>query len=174
MYLEVPFAGDPNNDEALVAVVRANPQARIELSSDGKIIASPLTGSAVASKELEAAIQLHAWARVAGGKAYGASAGFRLPDTSVLGPDAAWISPERLPSLRFEDTDATFWHVCPDVVIEVMSQWDTWPRLMRKISLFVKNGATYAVALDCERRQAYELGNVPPGLQLDFDAIYDA
>ena len=123
---------------------------------------------------MEAAIQLVGWARERGGKAYGAAAGFRLPDKSVLGPDASWISAERLSALSEEQTGRAFWRVCPEVVIEVMSEWDRWPDLMRKLKLYVQNGATYAVAVDPERRRIYELGAVPAGLKIDFEAIFDA
>jgi Uma2 family endonuclease len=171
---EIPFFGDIEDDAALISIVRANPSWRVELSRDGKILVSPLTGTANASKEMESALQLVAWARTVGGKAYGAAAGFRLPDKSVLGPDASWISADRLASLSEEAKDRAFWRVCPEVVIEVLSEWDRWPDLMRKLKRYVENGATYAVAVDCDRRRTFTIGTPPVGLVLDFEAIFDA
>ncbi len=119
-------------------------------------------------------MQLVAWARERGGKVYGAAAGFRLPDKSVLGPDASWISAERLAVLTEEETDRAFWRICPEVVVEVMSEWDRWSDLMRKLKRYIENGASYAVAVDPERRRVYERGTAPAGLVLDYEAIFDA
>jgi Uma2 family endonuclease len=170
----IPFLADIEDDGALIDIVRENPSWRVELSHEGRILVSPLTGTASASKEMEAAMQLVAWARERGGKAYGAAAGFRLPDKSVLGPDASWISAERLAALSVEQTGRAFWRVSPEVVIEVMSEWDRWPDLMRKLKRYIENGVSYAVAVDPERRRTYELGTAPTGLSLDFEAIFDA
>jgi Uma2 family endonuclease len=171
---QIPFPADIEDDEALVEIVRANPSWRVELSHEGRILVSPLTGTASASKEMEAAMQLVAWARERGGKVYGAAAGFRLPDKSVLGPDASWISAERLAVLTEEETDRAFWRICPEVVVEVMSEWDRWSDLMRKLKRYIENGASYAVAVDPERRRVYERGTAPAGLVLDYEAIFDA
>jgi len=134
MFAEIPYLGDPADDEALVALVRANPLCRLELSSDGNVLVSPLSGTATAKKEAMAYRQLLDYAGRVGGDAHIASAGFRLADDSVLGPDAAWISPERLACLSPEDTASAFWRVCPDVVSEIMSDNDSRPYLMRKIT----------------------------------------
>jgi Uma2 family endonuclease len=170
----IPNRLDLDDDAAIVALVAANPEWRLEFSSDGHILVSPLTGTATGSKELEPGVQLALFARSAGGKAFGAAAGFRLADTSLLGPDASWISSERLAALSPVDTEPAFWHVCPDVVVEVMSEWDTWKALTEKIDRFERNGACYAVAVDPELRRIYERGTPPAGLEFDFEAIFDA
>jgi Uma2 family endonuclease len=174
MPVAIPTNIDVDDDAAIIAVQTANPQWRLELSGDGHVLASPLTGTGTAANELEPAVQLALFARRAGGKAFGAAAGFRLADRSLLGPDASWISPERLAALTPEDTEPAFWHVCPDVVVEVKSEWDTWSELTDKIDLFFRLGAVYAVAVDPDARRAYERGTAPAGLTLDFEAIYDA
>jgi Uma2 family endonuclease len=174
MQAEIPSSVDVNDDQAVFALIRANPLWRLEFSCDGNVLASPLVRPGTSRKEHEAAVQLFAWERDAGGQAFGASAGFRLRDGSLFGPDAAWISAERLASLPPEATDAAFWYVCPDVVVEVMSEWDDWRPLQAKIDRYIINGATYALAIDPERRRVYECGTPPGGLQLDFDRIFDA
>ena len=174
MFAKIPFSGDASDDRALLELQHANPLCRLEYSSDGTILVSPLSGTATAKKEAMAYRELLRFAERVGGDAHIASAGFRLPDGSVLGPDAAWISPERLSALASSEKEDAFWHVCPDVVIEVFSENDTWSELVRKIRRFVANGATYAVAVDPRGRHVYEIGTPPLGLTLDFEAIFDA
>ena len=171
MAIMIPTSVSVFDDAAVLALQRSNPAWRLELSADGVVIASPLTGTATGPKEGEAFLQLAAWSRAAGGKAFPASTGFRLPDKSVRGPDAAWISTERLSRLEASAKRSAFWSVCPDVVIEIMSEWDTWAELRDKIDLYARNGASYAVAVDCGIPNRYERGVAPPGLQLDFAAI---
>lgn len=64
--------------------------------------------------------------------------------------------------------------MCPDVVVEVMSEWDAWGALTEKIDRFERNGARYAVAVDPKEPRIYERGTSPSGLSLDFEAIFDA
>jgi hypothetical protein len=45
---------------------------------------------------------------------------------------------------------------------------------MRKLKRYIENGASYAVAVDPERRRVYERGTAPAGLVLDYEAIFDA
>jgi Uma2 family endonuclease len=174
MQAQIPSRVDVHDDQAVFALIRANPNWRLEFSREGDVLISPLVSPGITCKELEAAVQLLAWERHAGGRAFGASAGFRLRDGSLLGPDAAWISAERLASLPPEATKPAFWYVCPDVVVEVMSIWDDWQPLQAKIDRYITNGATYAVAIDHERRRVHECGRPAAGLQLDFERIFDA
>jgi Uma2 family endonuclease len=174
MQAQIPSRVDVNDDRAVFALIRANPNWRLEFSRDGDVLVSPLVSPGITRKEFEAAVQLFAWERQAGGQAFGASAGFRLRDGSLFGPNAAWISAERLASLPPEATEPAFWYVCPDVVVEVMSMWDEWGPLQAKIDRYMTNGATYAVAIDHERRCIYECGAPPAGLQFDFERIFDA
>jgi Uma2 family endonuclease len=169
----VPHAFDPDDDAAIGAVVRDNPDWRIEVSAEGSILVSPLTGTECSGRELEAAMQLAQYARHAGGKAFGPTAGFRLPDNSVLGPDGSWLSDDHIASLSDEEKERSFWRCCPDVVVEVMSDWDLWSSLQRKVDRYIANGALYAVAINPESRDVYERGTPPAGLKIDFERIFD-
>ena len=57
------------------------------------------------------------------GLAFDSSAGFTLPDRSVLSPDASWVSNAKWNKLSDEDKDK-FAPVCPEFVIEVRSKTD--------------------------------------------------
>lgn len=146
MALVIKSIPDLHDDDALARLSRAESQWHFELDADGSLIVSP-TFSEGGARELEAGLQLYGFAKRVGGKAFGSSAGFRLPDNSVRSPDAAWMSSERIASLTPEER-TKFWRTCPDVVIEILSDTDVWDELLRKLDLYERNGARYAVGID--------------------------
>jgi Uma2 family endonuclease len=174
MQAAIPNQIDTADDAALIELVRQNPTWKIEVSRDGTILISPLTGTNTGPKKFEAEMQLAAFARTVGGRVFSSSSGFRLPDTSLVGPDAAWISAERLEALTPAAKRSAFWNVCPEVAIEVASEWDTWRVLCAKIETYIANGARYAVAIDPERRRVFERGVRSQRLDFDFEKIFDA
>ena len=61
--------------------------------------------------------------------------------------------------------------VIPDVVIEIVSEYDSYAAQRRKTERYVRQGAVYGVVIDPERRKVEEFGARPEGLVLDFDRI---
>jgi Uma2 family endonuclease len=163
----------PVSDEELVRLSSRNPGWRFERDDDGTTIVSP-NYSEGGAKSGEAYGQLRDFARSgAGGRAFDASAGFTLASGAVRSPDASWLSPERIAQTP-PHRRVRFWRVCPDVVVEVASPTDAWADVCAKIDMYVREGATYAIALDPETRRIYERGIPPRGLALDAAAILDA
>ena len=155
------------SDEDLMRMSEDNPGWRFERADDGALLVSPNATSGGAQSG-EALVQLYAFAKVAGGKAYDASAGFKTPGGGVVCPDAAWVTAERVAMYR---DHKGFWPIVPDVAIEVASPSDSWAALKRKIDRYVRDGATYAIAIDPESRDVYEGGKCPENLDLDIEAI---
>jgi len=174
MHAAIPNLIDSGDERALIELVRHNPTWKIEISREGTILMSPLTGTDTGPKGFEAGMQLAQFARTAGGRVFSSSSGFRLPDKSLRGPDAAWISAQKLAALTPQDKSTAFWRVCPEVAIEVMSEWDSWQVLCEKVEAYIANGARYAVAIDSAKRRVFACGTLPDGLSLDFDRIFDA
>lgn len=96
-----------------------------------------------------------------------------MKDGSVLSPDAAWISAAKLAGLPRE-ARRKYWPIAPDIVVEIRSETDSWPRLQEKLRAYVANGTEYALAIDPYRRDTFELGTRPAGLHFDVDAIAGA
>jgi len=161
------------SDEELVRLGELNPGWSFERDDDGTTTMSP-TNTAGGSRSAEALGQLRDWARSgAGGTVYDASTGFTMSTGAVRCPDASWISPERLAALA-PKARTGFWRICPDVVVEVASESDIWGDLTRKIDMYAREGARYAIAIDPISRRIYERGEAPPRLIFDVDAIANA
>lgn len=144
---------------------RAYPDVPAELLPDGSIeLTSPQT---LASNESEFLVgtTLGNWYLSNGriGKAYGANAGFTLPDGSVRSPDCAWVSPERLAGLSAADYDS-FARLVPDFVVEVLSTSDSLKKGRRKMSkTWMANGVRLAWLIAPSRQLAlvYRASDTP-------------
>lgn len=161
----------PLDDDELLRFSAENPGWHIEREPDGSLSVSP-TSYRNSIRAAEAVRQLFAWGSERG---YAASAdgGITLPDKAVRAPDASWISFERWYALT-EQQREKFPKVLPDVVIEIVSYYDSYAAQRRKTQRYVEQGALYGVVIDPKTRQVEEFGQCPPGLVLDFDRIIDA
>ena len=105
-------------------VCAENREAVLELDADGRLIAMTPTGSETGSRNGELFFQLKLYAKLAGGwKAFDSSTGFRLPDDSVLSPDASLVRLDRWFALTPEQRRG-FAPLCPDLVVELASPSD--------------------------------------------------
>lgn len=161
------------NDADLIRVSKSHPGYRFEREADGAIFVSP-TSTNDGARSAEALVQLAAYAKRYGGKAFDSSTGFAVgPGQTIRSPDASWVSAERIASLEPHQRTG-FWPISPDVAIEVRSRTDDIEELVAKTRAYLERGTRYAVALDPQSREAHEFGQRPDGLILDFDAIFDA
>jgi Uma2 family endonuclease len=122
-----------------------NREAVLELAADGSLIVMTPTGSETGARNSRLEMRLLLWADHQGGwKVFGSSTGFRLPDNSVLSPDASLVRLDRWQSLTPEQRRG-FAPLCPDLVVELASPSDEGPRgltaLRRKMTAYQANGA---------------------------------
>ena len=187
--------------EQFTLVCEANPDAVLELAADGQLITMTPTGGETGRRNTRLLTRLQSWADLQGGwEVFDSSTGFRLPDDSVLSPDACVVKQERWQALSPEQR-RTFPPLCPDLVIELASASDSGPRgsvaLRRKMALYQANGAQLGWLLFPEQR-AVEIwparpeagvatapqrlenalrldgGTVLPGLVLELEEIWAA
>jgi Uma2 family endonuclease len=172
----------------------------LELTADGRMIVMTPTGSETSGRNSRLVMRLLLWAdRQGGWKVFDSSGGFRLPDGSVLSPDASMVSLERWRALSAEQRRG-FAPLCPDLVVELASPGDEGPRavtaLRRKMANYQANGARLGWLLLPQER-AVEIwpaaeggepgeprrlegatkldgGTVLPGLRLDLAELWDA
>ncbi|MEI6030890.1 MAG: Uma2 family endonuclease [Synechococcaceae cyanobacterium ELA739] len=186
--------------EQFVLLCAANPEAVLELDAQGHLINMTPTGGDTGSRNSRLLMRLLLWAdRTGGWKVFDSSTGFRLPDGSVLSPDASLVSLERWQALSPEQRRG-FPPLCPDLVVELASPSDEGPTgvsaLRRKMAGYQTNGAQLGWLL-LPQEQVVEVwpgrqssdgplpepqrlegvseldgGMVLPGLRLDLEEIW--
>jgi Uma2 family endonuclease len=122
-----------------------NREAVLELAADGRVIAMTPTGSETSGRNSELLFQLQRFAKASGSwKVFESSGGFRLPDGSVVSPDASLVRLDRWQALSAEER-RHFAPLCPDLVVELASPSDEGPRgfaaLRQKMAAYQRNGA---------------------------------
>ena len=132
----------PLTDEELFSFCLENDNVRIERTKDGVIQVHPPTALATGGGNVEILRQLSNWWHGhRQGRVSDSNTGFRLPDSSMLSPDASYLSPAKLKGLTKADINQGFVHRCPGFVIELLSKSDSPPELHAKIELWLENGA---------------------------------
>ena len=131
--------------EQFALVCEANPEAVLELTATGLVIAMTPTGGETSRRNTRLLFRLQAWAERRGGwEVFDSSGGFRLADGSVLSPDAAVVRLERWQALTPEQRRG-FPPLCPDLVVELGSPSDEAASgseaLRRKMAAYLTNGA---------------------------------
>ena len=152
-WVTVRVPGDP--DKAFATICRNNPNARVERWSNGTITIMPPAGNESSHRNVDLISQLAIWAkRDRRGKVFDSNTVFRLPDTSLLGPDAAWISHGKIASFSQEEREK-FLPVAPEFVIELRSRTDRPVQLRRKMQAWIDNGVELAWLIDAKKRMVW-------------------
>lgn len=184
--------------EQFALLCAENREAVLELAADGSLIVMTPTGSETGARNSRLEMRLLLWADQQGGwKVFGSSSGFRLPDASVLSPDASLVRLDRWQALTPEQRRG-FAPLCPDLVVELASTngaspSDEGPRaltaLRSKMTAYQANGASLGWLLipheqavevwpasgDTQRFEGIavlEAGPEFPGLQLQLAEIW--
>ncbi len=176
-------------DEELLELSDRNPGYQFERTADGRLVVSP-TGMESGRREAEVVRQLSAWNYRTGlGIVFGPSTGFRLPDGSLLSPDASWVRRERWEAIPREEREK-FGPFCPDAVYEIRPSHQTQEELRKKMRAYLRNGARIAVLIDPYARtvEVYRAGREVelyrdpervaldpelPGFELDLRPVFE-
>ncbi|MFN9615540.1 MAG: Uma2 family endonuclease [Dolichospermum sp.] len=127
-------------DDKFVEIVAANKDLRLELSSQGELSIMSPTGGETGDRNLELGGQVWFWNRQTGlGKAFDSSTGFKLPNGATRSPDVSWIKIERWNALTPEQRKR-FLPLCPDFVIELVSESDDLADTQAKMREYIANG----------------------------------
>ena len=179
---------EPMSDDELIAFSRRNRPYRIERNAKGELeIMSPV---GIQSGEWEYFVggELYIWAKMHGGRTVSADTGFTLPDTSVRSPDAAWVS-DRLWNSLTSDQRRGFGAICPEFLVELLSESDSLPKVKAKMEMWIANGAQLAWMIDpygamlsiyrqgkpvevLDRPDSVEAEGVVPGFRLSLSQMW--
>lgn len=157
------------SDEELFAFCQANPDLRIERDENGFLIIMPPTGLESSFRNNELSADVTNWNRKTRlGRVSDSNGGYTLPDTSMKSPDVAWVSHERLAAVAPDDLKR-FAHVCPDFVIELLSENDTLAELQEKMGKYLQNGVRLGWLIDPKARltHVYRPGHDPEAVPFE-------
>ena len=153
------------------------PEAMAELRADGTLdLFAPMTLRSNKRETIVSAALMAWWFGARSGEVYGPSVRFTLPDGSMRGPDAAWVSSERLAPLTPADFD-TMARVVPDFVVECMSKSDSFRRAKAKMERsWMAHGVRlgWLIQLDEARVLVYRTGATEPEVVDGFDGPLSA
>jgi Uma2 family endonuclease len=142
-------------DEQFYSFCQSNKQLKFERSSEGEIFIMGLTGSETGERNHIVNGLLFVWNRqYRVGKCFDSSTGFTLPSTAVRSPDAAFVSSERWNKLTNKE-QKTFAPICPDFVIELMSQSDYLQPAQAKMREWMAGGCRLAWLINVDTAQAF-------------------
>ena len=145
----------PLSDDEYYDFCAANPDLRIERTSEGEIEIMPPTGFESGYRNNGISAQLYVWAEADGrGLAVDSNTEYLLPDGSARSPDASWVHRSRLAGLSSEQK-RKFAPICPDFVVELMSPSDRLSRVQAKMHQWIDNGAQLAWLIDPDCRTVY-------------------
>jgi Uma2 family endonuclease len=142
-------------DAELIRLSCQNPELRFERDADGTLVTMPPIGSISANREVKAITRLAIWVEQNQlGEVFSSSGGFKLANSAVRSPDAAFVAKERLPS-GWREREDEFLDLAPDFVIEIRSKTDSLPKLKRKMEEYRENGVKLGWLIDSHNKQAF-------------------
>ena len=179
--------------EQFERVCAENRDAVLELTADGRVIPMPPTGSETGARNARLEMRLLLWAdQQRGWKVFGCSSGFRLPDGSVLSPDASLVRLDRWQALG-SAARRGFAPLCPDLVVELASTRgaitrgaitrgaspsDEEPRgvnaLRRKMAAYQANGARLGWLILPDQRSVEQWPAQGPSTRLENATVLEA
>ena len=153
----------PLSDEEFERLSETCRSASLERSKEGTIIFNAPAGGTTSDGNSEINQQLRSWWKThRRGRVFDSSAGFFLPDGSVLSPDAAYLTAEQVEGLTREDL-SRFPRLAPAFVIELLPASDNLSAATQKIAAWLGNGVELGWLIDPFVRQVhiYERGAAP-------------
>jgi Uma2 family endonuclease len=133
----------------------ANKEIRIERNRKGQLIITPPTGLAKTFENSDISANLWNWNRKYGlGKVSDSNGGYTLPNGAMYAPDVAWISNERWATVAPADRKK-FAHICPNFVIELMSESDSLIQAKAKMEEWLENGVQLGWLINPKERKTY-------------------
>ena len=133
-----------SDDDEFLALCAANPDLRMERTSEGEVLVMAACGFEGGFQSNEVSGQLREWALAdRRGVAVDSSGGFRLPNGAIRAADAAWVRKDRIATLS-RQAKRKFAPLSPDFVIEVLSPSDKLSETRVKMREWIDQGVPLA------------------------------
>ena len=128
------------SDDQFEDLISANRDSKFELTATGELLIMSPTGGETGNRNFELYIDLGNWNRKKGlGKAFDSSTGFQLPNGAKRSPDLSWITLEKWNALT-PTQRRKFLPICPDFVVELVSESDDLKEIEGKMQEYLDNG----------------------------------
>jgi Uma2 family endonuclease len=135
-------------DDEFYFFCQENPDYKFERDANGNIKPMAQTGGESGIRNSDLTTDLTIWNRKKRlGVVFGSSTGFNLPNGANRGPDAAWVSNAQWNRLTVEQRKK-FPPLCPDFVVELLSESDTQKGIADKMREYMDNGCRLAWMID--------------------------
>jgi Uma2 family endonuclease len=145
----------PLSDDEFELLSELSQSAILERSKEGTIIVNAPAGGMTSDGNREITEQLSRWWKThRRGRVFDSSAGFFLPDGSMLSPDAAYVTAEQLQGITRKEL-ARFLRLAPAFVLELRSESDRLPPAEEKMESWIANGVRLAWLVDPYARQVH-------------------
>lgn len=134
-----------------------------EMTADAELVIMPPSYTLNGVRNAGIQSQLANWAeRDKRGVGTAASASFVLPNGARRSADTAWTAKDRIRQLSKQSLEG-FWHLAPDLVIELKTQFERLAMLREKMREWIENGAQLGWMIDPENRlvEVYRPGGEP-------------
>lgn len=180
----------PLSDTELEQFCALNEFWRIERTREGVITMNPPTGMFTGGGNADVTTQLGTWWRThRRGRSFDSNTGYYLPDGSMMSPDASYLTAETLAKLPRQERKG-FPHICPNFIIELISETDTLAGSKKKMVRWMENGVELSWLIEPEKERVfvYVSGGVNPvvvtgasvlgtgcveGFRLDLNELWD-
>ncbi|MEX2231010.1 MAG: Uma2 family endonuclease [Cyclobacteriaceae bacterium] len=140
-------------EEQFFRFCQENESIHFERNAKGEIIILEPAGSYTGWYNINIATDLTIWNRITNlGMVFDSNTGFTLPNGAVRSPDASFIKIEHWEKITQEDRKK-FAHICPDFVIELLSQSDNQRSLHKKMKEWMSNGCRLAWLIDPYKKE---------------------
>lgn len=147
-YLPATLTAQPMTDQEFMAFCAEHPDLNFEMTAEGELIVMAPTHSDTGRSNSKIVSQLDTWAtKDRRGYVCDSSTGFVLPNGARRSPDTSWTLKDRVRQLG-AGSRKSFWHLCPDFVIEVRSDSDRLKPLQKKLVEYLEQGAQLGWLID--------------------------
>ena len=144
----------------------------MEVNAAGELLILPMTGYRGNKQESYLNHFLVGWEIANGGSASSQTVRFILPSGEMRGPDAAWITQERLDALTGDEWNRWVYGA-PDFLVEIRSRTDDLLPLQNKMDLWMAAGSRLGWLIDTRNRQVhiYRAGQDEPQVLDDPETL---
>jgi Uma2 family endonuclease len=142
-------------EEQFFEFCQENDSIKFERNSNGEIIIMAPTGSDTGSYNLAITAQLYTWN--SSSKlviVFDSNTGFTLPNGAIRSPDGAFIRKDLWNQVDRSDRKK-FAHICPDFILELLSESDHARTLQEKMKEWMDNGCELAWMINPVKKETW-------------------